>query len=247
MSSDAEKILNVPIRDRSYDIAIGAGLLSTGLDRIAAFIRKGERVALITDEHVGALYAETIVNGLLSQGIETERIVLPPGEATKDITHLSAIYDRLAAAGITRKGCVIALGGGVIGDLAGFAAATWMRGVDFIQLPTTLLAQVDSSVGGKTAIDIAAGKNLVGAFYQPKFVLIDPDVLATLPQREFAAGMAEVVKYGAIASASFFERLESAPKPSMTDIVCTCCELKSGIVAEDEFDNGRRVILNFGH
>ncbi|MDR0851799.1 MAG: 3-dehydroquinate synthase [Clostridiales Family XIII bacterium] len=247
MSGDAAKILNVPIAGKSYDIVIGSGLLLSGLERVSALIRKGEKTALISDENVWQRYGYAVETGLNALGIATEAIVLPPGEKTKDIGHLSLVYDRMAAAGITRKGCVIALGGGVVGDLSGFAAATYMRGVDFIQIPTTLLAQVDSSVGGKTAVDIAAGKNLVGAFYQPRLVLIDPDVLTSLPPREFAAGMAEVIKYGAIASPSLFALLEQTTVPSMTEIICSCCAIKSDIVAEDEFDNGHRAILNFGH
>jgi 3-dehydroquinate synthase len=250
------KKLTIPLGARSYDICIKAGSLPESGNLISRFVNDGEKVALISDENVFNLYGDVITASLSEAGIISDELILPPGEATKNIEFLSQIFDWFGEDGrFGRKGLVIAFGGGVIGDLAGFAAALWMRGVRFIQIPTTLLAQVDSSVGGKTAIDTQRGKNLVGAFHQPSYVLIDPDLLKTLPAREYRAGMAEAIKYGAIASSGLFDRLCSSQLSSdsflndetLEEVILECVSIKSGIVAEDEFDTGRRMILNYGH
>ena len=241
-------IVQVPLGKRSYEIQIADGAISGLADRAKALLRDGEMACFVTDEHVWAMHGQKAFRALERIGLRARAVVLPPGEPSKNIAGLTRLYDFFAESGLGRKGLVIAFGGGVIGDLAGFAAATWMRGVRLIQVPTTLLAQVDSSVGGKTAIDIAAGKNLVGAFHQPVLVLIDPLVLETLPAREYAAGMAEVIKYGVIASASLFEHLQSAaPRKGLQLIISACCGIKRDIVAGDEYDTGQRMILNFGH
>ncbi|MDR0817524.1 MAG: 3-dehydroquinate synthase [Clostridiales Family XIII bacterium] len=256
------KTLTVPLGARSYDILIGNGLISRAGQYLRTFVNESERVVLISDEHVYGIYEPVICTALSDAGIEFDSFILPPGEETKNIDVLAQIFDWLGEDGrLGRQGLIIAFGGGVIGDLAGFAAACWMRGVRFIQIPTTLLAQVDSSVGGKTAIDTQRGKNLVGAFHQPSYVLIDTGLLDTLPPREYGAGMAEVIKYGAIASAGLFDKLaklakhktnEQSPGPGHhndipEEIIYECLRIKSDIVAEDEFDTGRRMILNFGH
>jgi 3-dehydroquinate synthase len=217
-------------------------------------------VCVVTDETVLELYGQDFLEALEQSGITATPVVIAPGEESKNLSVFGALMDLFAAAGLSRKSLVLALGGGVVGDLAGFAAASWMRGVRFIQIPTTLLAMVDSSVGGKTAIDIPAGKNLVGAFHQPSFVVIDPDLLKTLPAREFRSGMAEVIKYGAISSLPLFEELErfaerlaasasgtGADDPALDDVIASCIRIKADVVSEDEFDTGRRQILNFGH
>jgi 3-dehydroquinate synthase len=248
--------LRVLLGGRSYDILIRSGSLDEIPDLAAPYASAGEAIALVGDETVWELYGERVSSALRGAGMAFEYIPVPPGEGSKSIRQLTRLYERFAEMGLGRNGLVAALGGGVTGDLAGFAAATWMRGTALVQIPTTLLAQVDSSVGGKTAVDIDAGKNLVGAFHQPKAVLIDPLVTATLPSRERAAGMAEIIKYGAAASESFFARLEARPVPDdsdpgvpndLPDIIYTCCRIKRDLVAEDEFDTGRRMILNFGH
>jgi 3-dehydroquinate synthase len=236
----------------NYDIIIEDGLLARAKPRLEAVLTKGEAAAIVSDENVWPLYGAVLQHILTDIGVKAEPIVLPPGEKSKDLSHLAAIYEALAKAHVTRRGIIIALGGGVVGDIAGFAAATWMRGIDYVQLPTTLLAQVDSSVGGKTAIDTSAGKNLVGAFWQPRLVLIDSAVLTTLPPREFRAGLGEVCKYGAACDAALFAALETVavdkPAEWLPTIIHTCCAIKSHIVASDERDeSGQRAILNFGH
>jgi 3-dehydroquinate synthase len=247
MGLDMKK-LHVALGERSYDLLIGDGILSEPLTAAAAFAPAAERAALVCDETVWSLYGQLASDSLRGAGLPSEPILVPPGEGSKSIEQLSYLYERFAEMGLTRGGLVVALGGGVTGDLAGFAAATWMRGVGLVQIPTTLLAQVDSSVGGKTAIDIGAGKNLVGAFHQPRLVVIDPLVLKTLPPREYAAGMAEVIKYGAIASPALFGQLESGrPGGDIADIIHECCRIKRDVVIEDEFDTGLRMTLNFGH
>ncbi|MEG1857794.1 MAG: 3-dehydroquinate synthase, partial [Pseudoflavonifractor sp.] len=189
---------------------------------------------------------------LRAAGFTAELITVPAGEQSKSVTMLETLYDAFADFGLTRTDAVAALGGGVVGDLAGFAAATFLRGVAFVQIPTTLLAQVDSSVGGKVAVDLKAGKNLAGAFLQPKLVLMDPAVLGTLDERAFADGMAEVIKYGCIADADFFSFLEQHPSPAelapeIEYALYTCCTIKRDVVVKDEFDTGLRMLLNFGH
>ena len=240
--------LNVPLGARSYDILIEDGLIERLPELMSGVLPAGEKLIIVSDENVWELYGKFVGNAFDAFDIDAHFIQIPPGEINKTQRWLSVLYERFAAVGLSRKGIVASLGGGVIGDLAGFAAATWMRGVGLIHVPTTLLAQVDSSVGGKTAIDIDAGKNLVGAFHQPRMVLIDPTLLKTLPDREFRSGMAEVVKYGAIASFDLFNGLKSLGKDSdLSNVICECCRIKSEIVVRDELDAGRRAILNFGH
>ena len=204
--------------------------------------------ALVTDDNVWARYASPMRDSLARAGIAFKAIVIEPGEESKSLAGLSRLYDAFADMRLRRDGLVLAFGGGVIGDLAGFAAATWMRGIRLVQMPTTLLAQVDSSVGGKTAVNTRAGKNLVGAFHQPALVLTDTALLADLPAREFRCGMAEVIKYGAIRSRRLFESLQTVPDAAaLRDAIGACCAVKAGIVERDAFDTGKRMLLNFGH
>ncbi len=242
--------ITVELGERSYPIVIGGGLLGGGLD-LAAYV-SGPDCLVVTNETVEPLYLEALTAGLT--GKQVRAISLPDGEAYKELETVEDILDTLVEGGANRDTTVIALGGGVVGDIAGFAAACYMRGVDFMQVPTTLLAQVDSSVGGKTGVNHAAGKNLIGAFHQPRAVLIDIDTLRTLPDRELRAGLAEVIKYGAIVDPDFFAWLEAnidallARDPEALAVaIRRSCELKAAIVAEDERESGRRAILNFGH
>ena len=231
--------------ERKSDIRIGRGLMAHA-GEIAAKMLPGSKCAVITDDIVDALYADALENSLQKAGFATCRMAFPHGEASKNINTYFDAIGFLADNGLTRKDAVVALGGGVVGDLAGFAAATYLRGVRLVQVPTTLLACVDSSVGGKTAIDIPAGKNLCGAFYQLDLVLIDPDTLFTLPDDIFADGMAEVVKYAAIADISILELCKNA-RENIDEIIRRCVEIKKKIVEQDERDNSVRQILNFGH
>lgn len=233
-------------------VHVGAGIL----DRAGALVRDalggGTRAIVVTDENVGPRHARRLKRSLRAAGWRVGILTLPPGERHKNAATMESLWIRLVASGIDRKTPVLALGGGVVGDLAGFAAATILRGVPLVQVPTTLVAQVDSAIGGKTGFDLAAGKNLVGAFKQPVLTLVDPTVLATLPARELRAGLAEVVKYGAIADAAFFALLESlSPRPltpaMLERIVRRCVELKAAVVERDPEERGVRVILNFGH
>jgi 3-dehydroquinate synthase len=245
--------LRVELGTRSYDILVGSGLLGEAGALIAPVVRQ-KRAIIVTDENVAKLHLARLQTGLDASGIAHRAIVLPPGEATKDFAHFSKLCDDALALGIERGTPLIALGGGVIGDLTGFAAATLLRGLDYVQVPTTLLSQVDSSVGGKTAIDSRHGKNLIGAFHQPVLVLADIDTLSTLPRRELLAGYAEVVKYGLIRDRGFYEWLETAgPKLVAGDIdarrqaVLKSCAAKAAVVAIDERETGERQLLNFGH
>ena len=246
------KTLHVGLDDRSYDIHIAPGLLSQAGALCRAALPRAGRLAVVTDSHVGPLYGETIMSSLAGAGFQAELVTIPAGESSKCLSMLGRLYDSFTAQGLTRSDGVVALGGGVVGDLAGFAAATILRGVDFVQIPTTLLAQVDSSVGGKVAIDLPAGKNLAGAFWQPKRVIIDPDVLDSLPEEAFADGMAEVIKYGCIADRAFFHLLyhcadRAAVMAQIEEVLHTCCAIKAAIVVKDERDTGLRMLLNFGH
>lgn len=245
------KKVHVGIPGREYDIEIEKGLLGSVGERIRA-IAVGNKIAVVTDSNVGPLYAEKVANSLKIQGFLVHIIQIPAGEESKCREQLFRLYDEMLEFGMTRTDLVIALGGGVVGDLTGFAAATLFRGIPFVQIPTTILSQVDSSVGGKVAIDLPNGKNLVGAFYQPKHVFIDPLCLETLPERYVADGMAEVIKYGAIMDEALFALLEQidtreALFAKIDEIVYTCCDMKRRVVEEDEFDTGNRMILNFGH
>jgi 3-dehydroquinate synthase len=245
--------LTVDLDGRSYDILIGAGLLSRAGDHLAAAIGR-RRLVIVTDENVAREHLGTLEAGLDAAGYRHATIIVPPGEASKDLRRFPEFAERLLDQRIDRGTVIVAFGGGVVGDLAGFAAATLLRGVDFVQIPTTLLAQVDSSVGGKTGVDTRQGKNLVGAFHQPRLVLADLDTLATLPRRELLAGYAELVKYGILGDAGFFELMERTaervlaldPAP-LAAAISACCRMKAEIVAADEREAGRRALLNLGH
>lgn len=245
--------VHVALGARSYDIVIGEGVLDSAGELLRPLLSRPV-TAIVTDENVARAHLASLESALRSHGIKTTAIVLPPGESTKSFRHLAEVCDRLLAAGIERRDRIIAFGGGVIGDLAGFAAAILRRGIDFIQIPTSLLAQVDSSVGGKTGINSPHGKNLIGAFHQPVAVITDTRLLNTLSSRELAAGYAEVTKYGLLGDAGFFDWLEaSAPLILRGDpqarihAIKTSCEAKARIVAEDETETGVRALLNLGH
>jgi 3-dehydroquinate synthase len=246
------KSVRVPLGDRSYDILIGGGLLADAGKRLAERI-KGRRAAIVSDEHVAPLYLEMVSAGLKAEGFQVFPIIMPAGEKTKSFEHLVTVTDALLDARIERNDVVIALGGGVIGDLTGFAAGIIRRGVRFAQIPTSLLAQVDSSVGGKTGINTRHGKNLVGVFYQPDLVIADTSVLDTLSEREFRAGYAEVAKYGLIDKPDFFAWLETnwrevfAGGPARAEAIAISCQAKADVVAADERENGQRALLNLGH
>ncbi|NVN89502.1 MAG: 3-dehydroquinate synthase [Desulfuromonadales bacterium] len=246
-------MLTVNLGEQSYDILIDSGVLAT-LGRLCVGRGLAGRVAVITNPSVAALYADLIHKSLADAGNQVTVLQIPDGEGYKNTTTLNRVYDELIEAGLNRTSFIVALGGGVVGDLAGFAAATYMRGIPFVQVPTTLLAQVDSSVGGKTAVDHPRGKNLIGAFYQPRLVLIDVATLSTLPKREFLAGLAEVVKYGVTIDQAFFDYLEQnsdrilAMEPGcLAYVIQRCCELKARVVELDEKETGLRAILNYGH
>jgi len=247
------RTVRVSLGNRSYDIEISPGLIGK-LGAECARLKLGSRCAIITDTNVGREYAKPAYNSLLRAGFEPSLVILPAGETAKSLKSVQSCYDRLASHRLERKSFIVALGGGVVGDLAGFVAASYLRGIPFVQVPTTLLAHVDSSVGGKVGVNLKAGKNLVGAFYQPRLVLCDLDALATLPPREFRAGLAEIIKYGIIYDAALFARLERdlpqllrrETKP-LGEIIARCCQIKAAVVGQDETETGRRAILNFGH
>lgn len=230
-----------------YNIVIDKGILPKSGNMIKE-VTSAERVAVITDDTVDKLYSDVVMKSLSDAGFETFKFVFPHGEKSKNISTFSSILEFLAESGLTRTDALVALGGGVVGDVAGFAAASYLRGIDFIQIPTTLLACVDSSVGGKTAIDLKAGKNLAGAFYQPKLVIADFETLSTLTDGIFADGMAEVIKYGVIFDKAFFEFLrDNEAKDNLEYVITRCVELKRDIVNADEKEKGVRALLNFGH
>ena len=246
-------VITVALGSRSYPVRVERGLI----DRAGEAIRDAAgtcAAAIVTDDQVAPLYLERTERALRSAGFRTASAVLPHGERTKSLAQLARLYDFFSESGITRGDAVIALGGGVIGDLAGLAAATWLRGVRLVQIPTTLLAQVDSSVGGKVAVDLPQGKNLVGAFKQPELVLCDPDTLATLPEEYWRDGLGEVVKYGCIGDAELFALLErcapggrAALMAEIDAILSRCIRAKAEVVSRDELDTGARMTLNFGH
>jgi 3-dehydroquinate synthase len=248
--------IHVPIReqrDASYDILIGGALLAQ-LPALVARHCPAARYAVITDSQVAALYGEQTVSRLRDGGLAAERFEFPAGEWNKTRHAWASLSDQMLAAQFGRDCAVIALGGGVVGDVAGFVAATYLRGVRYVQVPTTLLAMIDSSIGGKTGVDVPAGKNLLGAFHQPRLVVVDPEVLASLPRAQLIAGMAEAVKHGVIADAEYFAFLEAshgralARDPAAIDrLVTRSIEIKAAVVADDERELGRRAILNFGH
>lgn len=244
--------LNVPLPGREYEILIEKGLLDKVGPRCRVVLMRARRIVVVTDSTVGPLYAQRVRESLEQSRFEVKVLTIPAGERSKSPEQLSYLWEEMLAFGLTRTDAVVALGGGVVGDLAGFAAATVLRGIDYVQIPTTLLAQVDSSVGGKVAVDLKAGKNLAGAFWQPRMVLMDPEVLTTLPDRVFSDGMAEVIKYGCILDGEFFAMLEQCPTRAQVmevieQVLHICCALKAEVVLEDEHDRGRRMLLNFGH
>ena len=237
----------VPVKaSKTYNIHIGTGLM----DKAGEYLRtvtKGDSIMLVSGDIVSELHAPRVRRALEAAGYQVSQFVYPHGEQSKTPETYFALLNALAEAGITRSDTIVALGGGVTGDLAGFAAATYQRGICYVQMPTTLLAAVDSSVGGKTAIDLPAGKNLAGAFYQPAMVLCDLDTLATLPEDVFTDGCAEVIKYGVIWDEALFEQLRSGIKANLEQVIARCVTIKAEVVGKDEFDNGLRGILNFGH
>ena len=232
---------------RPYNILIEHGIIDHAGDYIRP-LTKAIRAVIISDTNVSPIYSQRVKNSLEKNGFETSVFVFQAGESSKRLSTIENMYTHLFERNVTRTDIIIALGGGVTGDMAGFAAATYLRGIDFVQIPTSLLAQVDSSVGGKTAVDLPTGKNLVGAFWQPILVLIDPDTLNTLPEKFFKDGLGEVVKYGCIRSKSLFEKLENEnAKDFIDDIIFECVSIKRDVVEHDERDTGERAILNFGH
>ena len=251
-SAPSVQTVHVPLGERAYDILIGPGLIARAGAEIASRL-KGRKAAVITDENVAPLYLQALVASLEEAGIASAAVVLPAGEKTKGFEHLMTACDKVLEARVERNDCVIALGGGVIGDLSGFAAGIVRRGVRFVQVPTSLLAQVDSSVGGKTGINSRHGKNLIGVFHQPDLVLADTDVLNTLSEREFRAGYAEVAKYGLIDKPDFFAWLEANWKAVFTggsariEAIAASCRAKADVVVADERENGQRALLNLGH
>ena len=253
MTLTTSQRIPVQLAERSYEILLEPGSSRTLGDRLKRLIDTA-KVGVVTDRHVARHYLKTTVDSLKQAGFDPVAIVLPPGERTKTLTTITRILDVMAAHKFERRSLVLALGGGVIGDLAGFAASIYQRGIPYVQVPTTLVAQVDSSVGGKTGVDHRLGKNLIGAFHQPKAVIIDPFMLHTLPRREWVAGLAEVIKYGIIADEAFFSFLE-ASMPELLKLeaqavmraVARSCEIKAEVVAADERESDRRRILNYGH
>jgi len=244
--------VSVHLGERSYDIEIG-----TPIDRAGESLKAlgiGQKIALIINPTVKKLYGKRVLDSLKAAGFIAMPIIIPDGEQHKNLDWANAIYTALLTNGFDRKSAIVAVGGGVIGDLTGFAAATYMRGVPFVQMPTTLLAMVDSSVGGKTGVNHPMGKNMIGAFYQPRKVLMDLEVLKTLPKEEFLSGMAEVIKYGAIRDAALFDYLEvnrdrilALDNDALSHIIKRACEIKAEIVSKDEREGGLRAVLNFGH
>lgn len=251
--NSASQTVRVELSERSYDILIGRQLLAAAAKHVRAH-QPLSHVLLITDDNVRP-HAETVDQSLLDSGVATKLLTIAPGEKSKSVAVADQLWQDALAAGAQRESVVVAVGGGVVGDLAGFIAATFARGIQFVQIPTTLLAQVDSSVGGKVGINLPGAKNMVGAFWQPQFVLIDTDVLSTLPAREFRAGLAEVVKYGVILDKDFFSFLEdnaaainNREPAALAHIIARCCRLKADVVAADEREtSGHRAVLNYGH
>jgi 3-dehydroquinate synthase len=248
-------MIEIPVNlgPRSYPILVGAGAL-TSVGPELAKRRVGRKAVLVSDPTIARLHAEPVVRSLGRAGFEASQISVPEGEQAKRLEVASDLWDRLLDIGCDRTSTVIALGGGAVGDVAGFVAATYMRGMNFVQVPTTLLAQVDASIGGKTAIDHPRGKNLIGAFHQPRMVLVDPIVLTTLPEREFRSGLAEIIKHGIVLDAEYFEDLEkSVPAllgrdlPTLERVVAGSCRLKAWVVERDEQEAELRWVLNYGH
>lgn len=244
--------IHVDLGEHAYDIEIAAGLLPEVGAKVAALLPKARRAVIITDSNVGPLYAGILLDSLAAAGLGASVLTVAAGEQSKNMGTLSVLLEQMAESGLTRTDVLLTLGGGVVGDLGGFAAASYMRGIPFVQVPTSLLAQIDSSVGGKVAVDLAAGKNLAGAFYQPKAVFIDTALLATLPVRFLHDGLAEAIKYGCIKDEELLAKIASyeddvALLADIGAVVASCCAIKARIVEQDEFDTGLRMLLNFGH
>jgi len=255
MEYELNKIIKIPVGlgERSYHIITGQGILGNAIEYLAPFV-SGRKCLLLTDSNVGPIYAKKVSEMLAEAGAEAFIFTFPAGEEHKTLETVGGICSYAVKCGLDRSSLIVALGGGVCGDIAGFAAAIYMRGINFIQIPTTLLAAVDSSVGGKTGADLPEGKNLIGAFWQPKLVLMDPEALTTLPFKEIRCGLAEVVKYGVIMDAPLFAKLEQNTDKLngvdlhfYTEIIAECCKLKAQVVAADEREGGLRAILNYGH
>ena len=247
------RTVEVDLGERSYNIFVGEGILSTAGNLLKQVGIKG-KVAVVTNPTVAQLYLDTLNDALQGSGFEVTPVLLPDGEEYKTLSTLSTIFDRLISEKFERQSCVVALGGGVVGDIAGFAAACYLRGTPFVQVPTTLLAQVDSSVGGKTGVNHPRGKNLIGAFYQPRAVIIDVALLLSLPRRELVAGLAEVIKYGIIEDPGLFGRLENElngvlalDRRLLTEVITTSCAIKARVIENDEREDDYRAVLNFGH
>jgi len=247
------RIVPVPLGDRSYEIKIGCGLLDV-VGEECTRLNVGKRCAIVSDRNVGPRFGKGVLRALTKAGFDPVILTVPAGETAKNLKTVQLCYDWLASHRLERKSFILALGGGVVGDLAGFVAATYLRGLPFVQAPTTLLAQVDSSVGGKVGVNLRAGKNLVGAFYQPRLVVCDLHTLASLPAREFRAGLAEVIKYGIIYDSELFALMERdlakllrRDHEVLAAVVARCCEIKAEVVRQDETETGLRAILNFGH
>ena len=245
--------ISIDLDDRSYEILIGSGI-RTRVGEFLKTILQPSRIIIITHPFMKKLYGKDVVESFIAQGWKTDTIEVPEGESSKNLIQAERLYDRLLEFNCDRKSVLVALGGGVIGDLVGFIAATYQRGVSFVQIPTTLLSQVDSSVGGKTAVNHPKGKNMIGAFYQPRLVVADLETLETLPDKEFRAGLAEVVKYGIISDAGLFKFLETKSAEILNlnhdvlaHIVKTSCKIKAEVVEKDERESHYRMILNFGH
>lgn len=245
--------VTVGLGERSYPIIIRPGMLPL-IGKDIGSRKIGKRYGMISDDHVAALYGDIALQSLADAGLNAELITFPRGESSKNLQTIAGLASELAERGFDRGDALIALGGGVTGDMAGFLASIYMRGIPFVQIPTTLLSQVDSSVGGKTGVDIPEGKNLVGTFYQPQAVYIDPDVLKTMPDEEILGGLAEVIKYGVIWDAGFFDFLEqerqnilALKETALIPLIARCCEIKAQVVEQDEREGGLRRILNFGH
>lgn len=245
--------IEVDLRQNRYPVLIDSGLLKV-LGSLIPKEMEGAKVAVVTNPTVNALFGSPVEEGLRETGCEPVILLVPDSETAKSLQEAERLWEELVKAGLDRTSFVVALGGGVVGDLAGFVAATYMRGIGFVNIPTTLLAQVDSAIGGKTGVDLPAGKNLVGAFHQPRLVVSDTDTLKTLPDREFRSGLAEVVKYGLIMDRAFFDflecnvqKLKDRDEQTITQVVARCSKLKASVVEEDEREEGKRIMLNLGH
>jgi 3-dehydroquinate synthase len=250
---DFMQTVKVDLGQRSYNVFVGEGILSAAGDLLKGTGIKG-KVAVVTNPTVAQLYLDPVHDALQSSGFEVTPVLIPDGEEYKNLSTLSTIFDRLISERFERKSAVVALGGGVVGDVAGFAAATYLRGTPLVQIPTTLLAQVDSSVGGKTGVNHPQGKNLIGAFYQPRAVIIDVALLSSLPRRELIAGTAEIIKYGIIEDPAFFGQLEeqlnrvlALDRRVLTQVIATSCAIKARVIEKDEREDDHRAVLNFGH